>query len=359
MLNFIDSALKSPLARILAWPQSPESYLDLLAPSVGGSGIKATVKAVRQETRRAVSLVLEPNHRWPGHVPGQYVSFNVVLNGRRHTRCFTISGFEGGCPVVTIQAHDGGVVSNWANDSVWTGDAVELGAPAGDFVLPTPRPDRLLFIAGGSGITPVRALVDQLVAENYTGQADILYYVPSTGDAIFLAHLQAMCQTHPGFRLHLVTTRETKDGLHGHFGAAHLEAIGADISASQAFVCGPAGLIDAVIQHWDDAGQSARLTLERFQAARIPLVTSGEAMPIAFSDSGVTTTAPGMTLLEAAENAGLNPAYGCRQGNCRTCTCRKLSGQVRDIRTGELSGTGEEDIAICVTVPVTAVSIEL
>lgn len=359
MLNFIDSALKSPLARILAWPHSPESYLDLLAPKVGGTGIKATVKAVRQETNRAVSLVLEPNHRWPGHVPGQYVSFNATLNGRRHTRCFTVSGLEDGCPVVTIQAHEGGVVSNWANESVWVGDTVELGVPAGDFVLPAQRPGRLLLIAGGSGITPVRALLDQLVAEHYTGQVDILYYVPSPKDAIFLAHLQAVAQANPNVRLHLATTRDNAGTLAGHFGPAHLEAIGADLAACAAYVCGPAGLIDAVVQHWDDAGHSTRLTLERFQAARVPVITSGEALPILFSGSDVTTTAPGRTLLEAAEGAGLNPASGCRQGICRTCTCRKLAGQVRDIRTGELSGTGEEDIAICVTVPVTAVSIEL
>ena len=85
MLNLIDQALKSPLARVLAWPHSPESYLELLAPKVGGQGIKTTVKAVRQETARAVSLVLQPNHRWAGHVPGQYVSLTVILNGRRHT----------------------------------------------------------------------------------------------------------------------------------------------------------------------------------------------------------------------------------------------------------------------------------
>lgn len=359
MLNFIDTALKSPLARVLAWPHSPESYLEFLAPRMGGKAIKATVKAVRQETDRAVSLVLQPNHRWTGHVPGQYVSLTATLNGRRHTRCFTISGVEAGCPVVTIQAHPGGVVSNWANESVWVGDSVELEAPAGDFVLPAQRPGRFLFIAGGSGITPVRALVDQLVAEHYSGQVDILYYVPTTRDAIFLAALQGIAATHPNIRLHLATTREKSGRLQGHFGPGHLADIGADLAASAAYVCGPAGLIDAVMAHWDAEGQSTRLTLERFQAARLPLLVEGEAQPIVFTDSGVTTTAPGRTLLEAAEGAGLNPASGCRQGICRTCTCRKTAGQVRDIRTGELSGTGEEDIAICVTVPVTPVTIEL
>lgn len=360
MLNLIDSALKSPLARILAWPHSPESYLEFLAPDVGGRAIKATVKAVRQETARAVSLVLQPNHRWSGHVAGQYVSLTVSINGRRHTRCFTVSGIEDGCPVVTIQSHEGGVVSNWANESVWVGDTVELSPAAGDFVLPAQRPDSLLLIAGGSGITPVRALTDALVAEGYKGRVDILYYVTKKAEAIFLTHLQAVADACPNVHLHLVTTREKQvGGLQGHFSEAHLDAIGADTGRGAAYVCGPAGLIDAVAAHWDTTGQASRLTLERFQAVKAPLATDGEGQPVQFLDSGVTTTAPGRTLLETAEGAGLSPMHGCRQGICRTCTCRKLAGQVRDIRTGEISDAGEEDIAICVSVPVTPVTLAL
>jgi ferredoxin-NADP reductase len=359
MLNLIDTALKSPLARILTWPHSPESYLEFLAPDIGGKAIKATVKAVRQETDRAVSLVLQPNHRWTGHVPGQYVSFTVSLNGRRHTRCFTVSGVEQGCPIVTIQSHSGGQVSNWANESVWVGDSVEIGAAAGDFVLPAQRPERFLFIAGGSGITPVRALTDQLVAEGYAGSVDILYYVPRRKDAIFLAHLEAVTQLNPNVRLHLVETRNSQAKLKGHFTAAHLDAISADTAASAAYVCGPAALIETVEQHWQAAGLQDRLTLERFQTVKAPVATDAASLPVEFRDSAVTTTAPGKTLLEAAEGAGLSPMSGCRQGICRTCTCRKLAGKVRDIRTGEISGDGEEDIAICVTVPVTPVTLDL
>jgi ferredoxin-NADP reductase len=359
MLNLIDTALKSPLARILTWPHSPESYLEFLAPNVGGKAIKATVKAVRQETDRAVSLVLQPNHRWQGHVPGQYVSLSVSLNGRRHTRCFTVSGEEQGCPIVTIQSHAGGMVSNWANESVWVGDSVEIGAASGDFVLPEQRPERFLFIAGGSGITPIRALTDQLVAEGYTGSVDILYYVPRRKDAIFLAHLEAVTLLHPNVRLHLVETRNSRAKLSGHFVAAHLEAISADASNSTAYVCGPAALIEAVEQDWQANGLQSRLTLERFQAIKAPVALSAEALPVEFRDSGVTTFAPGKTLLETAEGAGLTPMSGCRQGICRTCTCRKLAGKVRDIRTGEISGDGEEDIAICVAVPVTPVTLDL
>lgn len=361
MLNLIDRALKSPLAQVFTWPHRADTYLEFLAPAIGGHAIKATVKTVRRETDRAVSLVLQPNHRWHGHIPGQYVPFTVVINGRRHTRCFTVSAVEDGCPVVTIQSHDKGIVSAWANEAAVAGDIVELGAPAGDFVLPAERNQPFLLIAGGSGITPIRALADQLAGEGHTGRVDILYYVPSSAEAIFLDHLTAVAASSPNVHLHLAVTRQKEAGsLKGHFSAAHLKAIGADIATARTFVCGPAGLIAAVEQHWSNAGQHERLTLERFQAIELPVAVGGEGQAVRFADSAVTTTAPaGRTLLDTAENAGLTPMSGCRQGICRTCTCRKLAGQVRDIRTGELSGEGEEDIAICVTVPVTPVTIEL
>jgi ferredoxin-NADP reductase len=364
MLNLVDRALASPLARLLTWPHSPESYLEFLAPTVGGRAIKATVKAVHQETSRAVTLVLEPNHRWNGHVAGQYINLTVSINGRRHTRTFTVSGVENGCPTVTIQANDSGIVSQWANESVWVGDVVELSTAAGDFVLPHTNkeafPPQFLLIAGGSGITPIRALTDSLIAQNYAGRIDILYYVPTQVDAIFLAHLNALAEAHANLRLHMIYTREEKTGnLQGYFSEAHLDAIGADIANSAAYVCGPATLIIAVEQHWNNTAYRARLTLERFQTVKLAVASDREGQPVLFADSGVTTTAPGRTLLETAEGAGLSPMHGCRQGICRTCTCRKLSGQVRDIRTGEISSAGEEDIAICVSVPVTPVTLSL
>jgi ferredoxin-NADP reductase len=231
----------------------------------------------------------------------------------------------------------------------------------GDFILPKQRPERFIFIAGGSGITPIRALTDALLAEDYLGQVDILYYVPTKVDAIFLSHFQTMAALSENFRFHLVTTREQEGGdtLQGHFSESHLDAIGADLEKSQAYVCGPTALIAAVESFWQQKNQSQRLIQEYFKSAPIFEATVGDAQPVYFSDSQVTSSAEGKTILEVAEGAGLEPMHGCRQGICRTCTCRKTSGQVKNLRTGEISDAGEEDIAICISVPVTPVTLEL
>jgi hypothetical protein len=60
-----------------------------------------------------------------------------------------------------------------------------------------------------------------------------------------------------------------------------------------------------------------------------------------------------------AESAGLKPNSGYRMGICYTCKCKKKSGQVRNVVTGELSSNEEEDIRICVSAPVSNVDIEI
>jgi stearoyl-CoA 9-desaturase NADPH oxidoreductase len=65
------------------------------------------------------------------------------------------------------------------------------------------------------------------------------------------------------------------------------------------------------------------------------------------------------TLLEQAEAAGLEPEFGCRMGICHTCTCRKAAGAVRNVRTGHVSDEEDEDIQLCISVPVGDVALEL
>jgi ferredoxin len=63
--------------------------------------------------------------------------------------------------------------------------------------------------------------------------------------------------------------------------------------------------------------------------------------------------------LEQAEDAGLAPQYGCRMGICNTCSCRKRAGRVRNLISGEVSGARDEQIRICVSVPVGDVELDL
>ena len=78
-----------------------------------------------------------------------------------------------------------------------------------------------------------------------------------------------------------------------------------------------------------------------------------------FADSDIEVDDDGRPILEQAEAAGLNPKSGCRMGICHTCTRRKKNGAVRNLTTNAISTAADEDVQICVSVPVGDVEIAL
>jgi ferredoxin len=116
-----------------------------------------------------------------------------------------------------------------------------------------------------------------------------------------------------------------------------------------------------VTSHWTQAGLSQRLKREAFvrDADDADDAAPRAASAISFRRSARTVESAAPTLLAIAESAGIRPATGCRMGICRTCTCRKIAGATRDLRTGEISTEDNVDIQLCVNAPVGPVSLDL
>ena len=76
-------------------------------------------------------------------------------------------------------------------------------------------------------------------------------------------------------------------------------------------------------------------------------------------ERGITLARHSQQLLQSAEQYGLTPSFGCRMGVCFQCVCEKVSGQVRDMRSGTLSGHGREQIQLCISQPVSELVIKL
>ena len=209
------------------------------------------------------------------------------------------------------------------------------------------RPRRILLVSGGSGITPVMAMLRTLVAEGHQDEVAFVHYARSAAEACYRDELAAL----PGVRVLHGFTRSGSGDLAGRFGPDHLAA--AMPAPDAVFVCGPTTLVEAVREHCD------KVSTESF----VPPVIEAPANPtggrITFADSGIDAVDDGRSLLEQAESAGLAPANGCRMGICNTCTRRKNAGTVRSLTTGAVSSVPDEDIQICVSVPVGDVDLSL
>jgi ferredoxin-NADP reductase len=345
----------------LATPHGIDRYLELVHPMLTVRELRAAVTHVDRGTPGSVTLTLRPTRQWRGFTAGQFVQIEVDIDGVRRTRCYSPCSSQhrsDGRIELTIRAQDRGVVSQWLAHNAHAGLVVGLSQADGTFRLPTPRPDNVLLVSGGSGITPVLAMLRTLVDEGHPGEVVFLHYARSESDVPHLGELRRLVAENANIRLVLAYTRDRAGGdLHGHFEETHLSDIAPWYAQAQTYLCGPAALMDAVRAHYSAKGIEDALHVEEFTLSTATSVAGEAGGTVRFGDTAVDNS--GATLLEQAEAAGLNPEYGCRMGICFTCTKVKTSGCTRNIRTGELHTDPDTEIQLCISAPVGDVAVEL
>ena len=346
--------LRSSTLAALTSPHGVDRYLELVNPLWAAHEVRARVVDVRPETPDVATLTLQPTSTWAGFRAGQHVQLGIEVDGaRRTTRCFSVSSAESGPGepfTLTVRADPAGVVSrHLVADGL--GAVVHLSQAEGDFTLPDPLPERVLLVSGGSGITPVMAMLRTLRAQGYGGHVTFLHYARTPQQQIFASELAEVAASDDRVDVHLVHT-----GAGGErFTAEALARLVPDHREVDTWACGPAGLVAAV---QDAYAGSDRLRVEYFKTPLAPVDEHPEGT-VSFTRSGASAANDGSPLLDQAEAAGLAPAYGCRMGICFSCTARKSEGTVRNVVTGAESSLPDEDIQVCVSAPVGDCAIDL
>jgi stearoyl-CoA 9-desaturase NADPH oxidoreductase len=333
--------------RSLFTPLLPDDYLELINPLWSTQELRGRIERIEPETPDAVTVLIRPGHEWPGHLPGQYLRIGVVVDGVHHWRAYSLTtdpGRPDGLIGITPKQFDAGVVSPYLVHGARPGDIVRLGGVEGTFTVPAPAPRKLLFISAGSGITPIMSMLRSLDRSGELVNAVHIHSARAAGRVIFGRHLEDLEVRHPGYRLHLQLT-----GADGRVSPADLDRLCPDWRVRQAFASGPRELLDALVDYWAVEGEPGLLAMERFQPVIGEAVDPGAGGRIVFAKSGIEVEGDGSTpILLAGEAAGAELPSGCRMGICRTCIGRLCSGEVRDLRTGEVHGTEGEMVRTCV-----------
>jgi stearoyl-CoA 9-desaturase NADPH oxidoreductase len=341
-------------------PLMPDDYLELINPLWSTQELRGRIERIERETADAVTVLIKPGWEWEGHRPGQYLRVGFAVNGKHHWRAYSITSDPGrpdGFISITPKLRESGAVSPYVVRHAKPGTIVRLGGVEGTFVLPEEVPERLLFISAGSGITPIMSMLRSL--DRGGGLRDVVHVhsARTEEDIIFGGQLRRLEQRHDGYRLEKRLTHE-----HGRLAPSDLDALCPDWREREAFVCGPAALLDALTAHWQQAGgDRGRLHMERFQ----PTVGQGDGEygaggAIRLLRSNVQAHSNGETpILVAGEEAGASLPFGCRMGICHTCVGELCSGRVRDMRSGRVHGSEGEMVRTCVNAPEGAVEIAL
>jgi ferredoxin-NADP reductase len=328
--------LRKIAARITT-PLLPDDYLHLANPLWSARELRGRILEVRRETEDSATLVIKPGWGFSfDYQPGQYIGIGLLVDGRWRWRSYSLtsspaetSGAGAARTVtITVKAMPEGFLSTHLVAGVEPGTIVRLAAPQGNFVLPDPAPPSILFLTGGSGITPVMSMLRTLVRRKQIGDVTHLHSAPTESGVMFRAELAALAADHPGYRLHVRETRKQ-----GRLDLASLGQEVPDWRERQTWACGPEGMLAQAERIWSAAGIGDQLHLERFAVSKA--APAGAGGRVTFIRSGRAVAADAATsLMDAGEGAGVQMPFGCRMGICQSCVVSLVEGHVRDLRTG-------------------------
>jgi phthalate 4,5-dioxygenase reductase subunit len=222
-------------------------------------------------------------------------------------------------------------------DNAMAGDTLMVAPPVNDFGLP-PRGQDFLFIAGGIGVTPMRAMIHELRA---AGKRFRLFYFNRTPEmAAFRDELSAA---------------ELKDSVVIHYDQGD-PARSFDLkpilkerqNREHLYCCGPRPLMEAVrtmTDHWSPTA----VHFEAFSEAETHKATD-TAFNVRLARSGKLVEIPAdKTILDVLRDNGLDVPFSCETGTCGTCRTKMLAGVAdhRDLVLAEHEKT--DNIMICVS----------
>ncbi len=315
--------------------------------------------------------------------PGQHVGLRAIIDGKEQRRTYSIcSGTDEPQLRIGVRRHDQGSMSQYLAGQVRAGDKLEVLTPTGRFfatIDPSASHSYVAF-AAGSGITPILGILKNVLAHEPGSRFTLFYGNRKTEHIMFAEELLALKDRYPQrLALHFLLSREPQDVelFNGRLDQAKVAELASSLFdpalVDGYFLCGPGTMIEAtreaLLQLDVDA---ARIHSEHFssdtprpapgtEAARTSAAPQAGAMTqvtvvIDGRHRSFSMERTGETVLDAAEQAGLELPYSCRAGVCSTCRTRVVRGAVT-METNYALEQWELDagyVLCCQAVPTTA-----
>jgi ring-1,2-phenylacetyl-CoA epoxidase subunit PaaE len=350
------------------------------------------IAEVKRETPEAVSVTLEVPEALRAAFrfkPGQHLPVRAAIDGEEQRRTYSIcSGPDDPLLRIAIKRVAEGRFSNWANDTLKAGSALEVMPPAGRFVLPEGdgQARQVIAFAAGAGITPIIAMIKHGLAQEPATSFTLVYGNRAPESILFAEELEDLKDRHLGrFTLLNVLSRNEESGaplLQGRITGERVKALAATLfkadQAAHVFLCGPGSMIKEArnalleiglqrekIHHeffapaggayrgktsspyprassarGEGRGEGQPQTPEQAAAPHpSPLPAEGrgegtrasgaiEAIAILDGIRHRFTVPPGGHVVDAALAAGIRVPYSCKGGMCCTCRAKLVEGQV-------------------------------
>lgn len=318
----------------------------------------------------------------PPFRPGQYVNLFVDVDGVLTSRPYSISSTTGaGYLDLTVRDKPGGFVAPYLLNQVQEGEELESTGPGGNFYHePLIDGQDLVFLAGGSGITPFMSIIRDALSSAQTTPPPLIHLLYGSrvpDDVIFGDELAALARQHPHLRYSLVISEPQPgyEGLAGFLDADLIRSQIGDVQGKTFYICGPNVMYDYCLGALTELGAPAHKIKRELYGPPDDVVKEPgwpqdlsadtlfdiEVELSASADRRAIRAAAGEPLLNSLERYGIVVPALCRAGECSACRCRVLSGRVfQPAHTGLRESDRQHGyIHACVSYPLEDLSIQI
>lgn len=304
--------------------------------------MRLRVTEIQQETASTKTFRFE---RTDGDLPpfraGQYVNLFVQIGGVRTSRPYSIASAPGaGHLELTVRDKPDGFVAPYLLSQLQVGHELQSTGPAGSFYHePLIDGDDLVFLAGGSGITPFAALARDAAARDLPLTMHLLYGSRVPEDVIFGDELRQLADDREPFDYSLVISEppDGYDGLTGFLDDARIRDAVGEVDGKTFYLCGPNVMLGFCLDALAELGVPGhRIRRELYGPPDDPTadpawpegVGPADEFQVQLGDGRAIPARAGEPLICSLERHSIVLPAVCRSGECSYCRTRLLSGQV-------------------------------
>jgi ring-1,2-phenylacetyl-CoA epoxidase subunit PaaE len=283
---------------------------------------------------------------------GQHLTLKADIDGEDTRRSYSLcSSPTDGEWKVAVKQILGGAFSTFVNESLKTGDELEVMAPSGNFGVECQPSEekKYLFFAAGSGITPVLSMVKAHLAAEPQSTCKLFYVNKTAKSIIFKEELEQLRNTYFGrFEIYYFLTKERRDIelFNGRFDDEKMAVLTNNFidipDTNEVFLCGPETMVNYVSEYLvakglpkenvhfelfvtglteEDKARQERLAQQNVEGTEITIMDGGK-------EFSFVMTKEYDNILDAALGAGADLPFACKGGVCSTCKCEVKEGAV-------------------------------
>ena len=301
------------------------------------------VSEIIEETLSATTFRLVSQDRYlPPFQAGQYINLFVETGGVRTSRPYSISSppNQTGYYDITVRRVADGFVSTYLLDEVKVGDIYQSTSPSGQFYHnPLFHGEDLVFLAGGSGITPFMSMIKEITDRGLDRRIKLIYGNRISDDIIFKKEIKERSARHENLTVHTVIS-EPANGYKGSIGfitAESIKDLSGNLDDKMFYVCGPEAMYTFVLAELKKLNIPERkIRVEVFgppadiksQPGWPESVSINDGFNVKIKSKTSIKAKAGEPLMNSLERAGIVVTASCRSGECSLCRTKLVSGKV-------------------------------